>query len=161
MRKLTDSKQNQRNQQVTNMKILLNDIDIAEFDCVTSCRNNETYLKLQQLNRRLNNEYFTTKYALQRRSLEIDNVEEILDYALMEQDIEAINFYQSRKSQLEIILNELNEQFDAIKINMQTEYVELTEEEFQIFKQVNDWSYLGNRNRTNFNKDKLNHLLAI
>ena len=161
MRKLTDSKQNQRNQQVTNMKILLNDIDIAEFDCVTSCRNNETYLKLQQLNRRLNNEYFTTKYALQRRSLEIDNVEEILDYALMEQDIEAINFYQSRKSQLEIILNELNEQFDAIKINMQTEYVELTEEEFQIFKQVNDWSYLGDRNRTNFNKNKLNHLLAI
>ena len=66
------------------MKILLNDIDIAEFDCATSCRNNETYLKLQQLNRRLNNEYFTTKYALQRRSLEIDNVEEILDYALME-----------------------------------------------------------------------------
>jgi hypothetical protein len=152
---------NQRNQQVTNMKILLNDIDIAEFDCVTSCRNNETYLKLQQLNRRLNNEYFTTKYALQRRSLEIDNVEEILDYALMEQDIEAINFYQSRKSQLEIILNELNEQFDDIKSNMKTEYAELTEEEFQIFKQVNDWSYLGERNRTDFYKSEQNHLLEI
>lgn len=143
------------------MKVLLNDIDIAEFDCVTARRNSETYLKLQQLNRRLNNEYFTTKYALQRRSLEIDNVEEILDYALMEQDIGAINFYQTRKSQLEITLNELNEKFDDIKINMQTEYVELTEEEFQIFKQVNDWSYLGDRNRTNFNKNKLNHLLAI
>lgn len=136
------------------MKILLNDIDIAEFDCVTARRNSKTYLKLQQLNRRLNNEYFTTKYALQRRSLEIDNVEEILDYALMEQDIEAINFYQSRKSQLEIILNELNEQFDDIKSNMKTEYAELTEEEFQIFKQVNDWSYLGERNRTDFYQDE-------
>ena len=143
------------------MKVLLNDIDIAENDCLTARSDNEVYLKLQQLNRRINHEYFKIREALGRRSLEIDNVEEILDYALMEQDIEAINFYQTRKSQLEITLNELNEKFDDIKINMQTEYVELTEEEFQIFKQVNDWSYLGNRNRTNFNKDKLNHLLAI
>lgn len=143
------------------MKVLLNDIDIAEFDCVTSCRNNETYLKLQQLNRHINREYFEIREVLGRRSLEIDNVEEILDYALMEQDVEAINFYQTRKSQLEIILNELNERFDDIKINMQTEYVELTEEEFQIFKQVNDWSYLGERNRTDFYKSEQNHLLEI
>ena len=143
------------------MKVLLSDIDIAENDCLTARRDGEVYLKLQQLNRRINREYFEIREMLGRRSLEIDNVEEILDYALVEQDVEAINFYQTRKSQIEIILNELNEKFDAIKINMQTEYVELTEEEFQIFKQVNDWSYLGDRNRTNFNKNKLNHLLAI
>lgn len=143
------------------MKVLLSDIDIAENDCLTARRDGEVYLKLQQLNRRINREYFEIREMLGRRSLEIDNVEEILDYALVEQDVEAINFYQTRKFQIEIILNELNEKFDAIKINMQTEYVELTEEEFQIFKQVNDWSYLGDRNRTNFNKNKLNHLLAI
>lgn len=143
------------------MKVLLNDIDIAENDCLTARRDSEIYLKLQQLNRRINREYFEIREVLGRRSLEVDNVEEILDYALVEQDVEAINFYQTRKSQLEIILNELNEKFEDIKINMQTEYVELTEEEFQIFKQVNDWSYLGDRNRTNFNKNKLNHLLAI
>lgn len=143
------------------MKVLLNDIDIAENDCLTARRDSEVYVKLQQLNRHINREYFEIREALGRRSLEIDNVEEILDYALVEQDVEAINFYQMRKSQLEIILNELNEKFDDIKINMQTEYVELTEEEFQIFKQVNDWSYLGDKNRTNFNKNKLNHLLAI
>ena len=143
------------------MKVLLNDIDIAENDCLTARSDNEVYLKLRQLNRRINREYFEIREVLGRRSLEIDNIEEILDYALVEQDVEAINFYQTRKSQLEIVLNELNEKFDDIKINMQTKYVELTEEEFQIFKQVNDWSYLGDRNRTNFNKNKLNHLLAI
>ena len=42
-----------------------------------------------------------------------------------------------------------------IKYNMQKEYVELTEEEFQVFTQVNDWSYLAGKNRTDFYKNTL------
>ena len=137
------------------MKVLLNDINIAEEDCLTARRDNEVYLKLQQLNRRVNAEFFSTRYALQRRSLELNNVEEILDFALEDQDIEAINFYQSRKSQLDIIVAELNDKMYDIKYNMQKEYVELTEEEFQVFTQVNDWSYLAGKNRTDFYKNTL------
>lgn len=137
------------------MKVLLNDINIAEEDCLTARRDNEVYLKLQQLNRRVNAEFFSTRYALQRRSLELDNVEEILDFALEDSEIEAISFYQSRKSQLDIIITELNDKMYDIKYNMQKEYVELTEEEFQVFTQVNDWSYLAGKNRTDFYKNTL------
>ena len=135
--------------------LLLNDINIAEEDCLTARRDNEVYLKLQQLNRRVNAEFFSTRYALQRRSLELNNVEEILDFALEDQDIEAISFYQSRKSQLDIIVAELNDKMYDVKYNMQKEYVELTEEEFQVFTQVNDWSYLAGKNRTDFYKGTL------
>lgn len=137
------------------MRVLLNDINIAEEDCLTARRDNEVYLKLQQLNRRVNAEFFSTRYALQRRSLELNNVEEILDFALEDQDIEAINFYQSRKAQLDVIVTELNDKMYDIKYNMQKEYVELTEEEFQVFTQVNDWSYLAGKNRTDFYKNTL------
>lgn len=137
------------------MKVLLNDINIAEEDCLTARRDSEVYLKLQQLNRRVNDTFFSTKYALQRRSLELNNVEEILDFALEDQDIEAINFYQSRRTQLDIIVAELNDKMYDIKYNMQKEYVELTEEEFQVFTQVNDWSYLAGKNRTDFYKNTL------
>ena len=110
------------------------------------------YTTLQQLNRRANEEYFTTRNILARRSTELENVEEILDFALMEDDVEAISFYQSRKAQLDIQVAELDAKMDEVRAKMKTEYVELTDEEFQVFALVNDWSYLGGRNRTEFSK---------
>lgn len=135
------------------MKVLLNDINIVEEDCLTDRRGNEVYLKLQQLNRRVNVEYFTIRDLLARRSLELDNVEEILDFALSDKDVEAINFYQSRKSQLDMILGELHDAMDTANAKMNSTYVDLSEEEFQAFTQVNDWSYLMGRNRTEFYKN--------
>ena len=133
-------------------KVLLNDINIVEEDCLTARRANEVYTTLQQLNRRANEEYFTTRNILARRSTELENVEEILDFALMEDDVEAISFYQSRKAQLDIQVAELDAKMDEVRAKMKTEYVELTDEEFQVFTLVNDWSYLGGRNRTGFSK---------
>lgn len=133
-------------------KVLLNDINIVEEDCLTARRANEVYTALQQLNRRANEEYFTTRNILARRSTELENVEEILDFALMEDDVEAISFYQSRKAQLDIQVAELDAKMDDVRAKMKTEYVELTDEEFQVFTLVNDWSYLRGRNRTEFSK---------
>lgn len=133
-------------------KVLLNDINIVEEDCLTARRANEVYTALQQLNRRANEEYFTTRNILARRSTELENVEEILDFALMEDDVEAISFYQSRKAQLDIQVAELDAKMDEVRAKMKTEYVELTDEEFQVFTLVNDWSYLRGRNRTGFSK---------
>lgn len=135
------------------MKVLLNDINIVEEDCLTARRDNEVYSKLQQLNRRVNVEYFTIRDLLARRSLELDNVEEILDFALSDKDVEAIRFYQSRKSQLDMILGELHDAMDTANAKMNSTYVDLSEEEFQVFAQVNDWSYLMGRNRTEFYKN--------
>ena len=45
-------------------RVLLNDINIVEEDCLTARRANEVYTTLQQLNRRANEEYFTTRNIL-------------------------------------------------------------------------------------------------
>ena len=137
---------------MSRMKVLLNDINIAENDCLTARRDNMVYVSLQQLNRRVNAEFFKIRSLLRKRSLEKDNVKEILDFALEEQDVEAIRFYQTRNAQLDALLSELHDAMSTVDAKMQYEYVELTDEEFQIFTQVNDWSYLMGKNRTEFYK---------
>ena len=82
-------------------------------------------------------------------------VEETLYYYLSDEDVEAKAFYQSRKAQLDVLVSELEEKVEQAKAKMKSEYVELTDEEFQIFAQVNDWSFKGGKNRTEFYKNSL------
>ena len=135
------------------MKILALDLYIAEEDCLTARRDCEVYRKLQELNHRVNKSFYDARSLYSKRSNEQEMVEETLDYCLSEDDIEAKAFYQSRKVQLDILVRELSEEVEQAKTKMKTEYIELTEEEFQVFTQVNDWSFKRGENRTEYSRN--------
>ncbi len=134
------------------MKILAADLFIAEQDCLTARRDNEVYRKLVELNHRVNKDYFDAQLAYSKRSNEQEMVEETLYYYLSDEDVEAKAFYQSRKAQLDALVDELEDKVEQAKAKMKSEYVELTDEEFQIFTQVNDWSFKRGENRTEYSR---------
>lgn len=128
------------------MQVLLNDIDVTlkdlsanrgTLDFDTEIRN-----RLVALNLRVNAELFETHRILMCRYDELDSVTNALDSVLEVDagDIEAIAFYESRKEQLVILTNELSDKLDAVKDNMKTQYVELSEEDSQAFAKANKWN---------------------
>ena len=136
------------------MQVLLNDIDVTlkdlsanrgTLDFDTEIRN-----RLVALNLRVNAELFETHRILMCRYDELDSVTNALEVDAG--DIEAIAFYESRKEQLVILTNELSDKLDAVKDNMKTQYVELSEEDSQAFAKANKWNIDNGGASTEFAK---------
>lgn len=100
---------------------------------------------------RVNAELFETHRVLGCRYDELDAVDSALDSVTVE-DAEAKAFYETRKAQLVTLTNELSDKLEEIKDNMKTQYVELTEEEFQAFAKAVEWNAKNGKERTGFSK---------
>lgn len=137
------------------MNILLNDINLAVQDLATNGGylkfDKDSYNSLCSLNLRVNAELFETHRLLGCRYDELDGVTSALDSVTTE-DIEAKAFYEARKAQLVTLTNELSDKLEEIKDNMKTQYVELTEEEFQVFAKAVEWNSNNGKDRTEFSK---------
>lgn len=136
------------------MKVLLNDINVALQDYFANrgiCHDKDLHTQLMILNSRVNHELSQTQELLNCRYDELDAVTNALS-SVTEEDVEAKAFYQSRKAQLVVLTNELSDKLDAIKDNMKTQYVELTEEEFQVFAKAVEWNSKNGKERTGFSK---------
>lgn len=138
---------------VTN--ITLNDINLAVQDLASNGGmlnfDKDSYNHLCVLNMRVNAELFETHRLLGCRYDELDAVTSALDSVTAE-DVEAKAFYETRKAQLVVLTNELSDKLEEIKDNMKTQYVELTEEEFQVFAKVVEWNSKNGKERTGFSK---------
>lgn len=138
-------------------KVLLNDIKIALQDYFSNrgtYHDRDLHAQLCVLNSRVNRELSQTQELLNCRYDELDAVTNALS-SVTEEDIEAKAFYQSRKEQLVVLTNELSDMLDAIKDNMKTQYVELTEEEFQVFAKAVEWNAKTAKNVPSFQNVKI------
>ena len=111
----------------------------------------DSYNRLCVINMRVNAELFETHRVLGCRYDELDAVDSALDSVTAE-DVEAKAFYETRKAQLVVLTNELSDKLEEIKDNMKTQYVELTEEEFQAFAKAVEWNANNGKERTGFSK---------
>lgn len=140
---------------MTSTNITLNDINLAAQDLASNGGmlnfDKDSYNRLCVLNMRVNAELFETHRVLGCRYDELDAVTSALDSVTAE-DVEAKSFYETRKAQLVVLTNELSDMLDAIKDNMKTQYVELTEEEFQVFAKAVEWNAKNGKERTEFSK---------
>lgn len=136
-------------------KVLLNDINLAVQDLASNGGmlnfDKYSYNRLCVINMRVNAELFETHRVLGCRYDELDAVDSALDSVTAE-DAEAKAFYETRKAQLVVLTNELSDKLEEIKDNMKTQYVELTEEEFQVFAKVVEWNSKNGKERTGFSK---------
>ena len=137
------------------MNITLNDINLAAQDLATNGGylkfDKDSYNSLCALNLRVNAELFETHRLLGRRYDELDAVTNALDSVTAE-DVEAKAFYEARKYQLVDLTNELSDKLDDIKDNMKTQYVELTQEEFEVFASAVAFNSQNGKDRTAFSK---------
>lgn len=140
---------------MTSTNITLNDINLAVQDLASNGGmlnfDKDSYNRLCVLNMRVNAELFETHRVLGCRYDELDAVTSALDSVTAE-DVEAKAFYETRKAQLVILTNELSDKLDAIKDDMKTQYVELNEEEFQVFAKAVEWNSQNGQERTGFSK---------
>lgn len=136
-------------------KVLLNDINLAVQDLASNGGmlnfDKDSYNRLCVINTRVNAELFETHRVLGCRYDELDAVDSALDSVTAE-DVEAKAFYETRKAQLVVLTNELSDKLEEIKDNMKTQYVELTEEEFQAFAKAVEWNSKNGKERTGFSK---------
>ena len=136
-------------------KVTLNDINLAVQDLASNGGmlkfDKDLYNRLCVLNMRVNAELFETHRVLGCRYDELDAVDSALDSVTAE-DVEAKAFYETRKAQLVVLTNELSDKLEEVKDNMKTQYVELTEEEFQVFAKVVEWNAKNGKERTGFSK---------
>ena len=136
-------------------KVLLNDINLAVQDLASNGGmlkfDKDLYNRLCVLNMRVNAELFETHRVLGCRYDELDAVDSALDSVTAE-DVEAKAFYETRKAQLVTLTNELSDKLEEIKDNMKTQYVELTEEDFQAFAKAVAWNSKNGKERTGFSK---------
>lgn len=136
-------------------KVLLNDINLAVQDLASNGGmlnfDKDSYNRLCVINMRVNAELFETHRVLGCRYDELDAVDSALDSVTAE-DVEAKAFYETRKAQLVVLTNELSDKLEEVKDNMKTQYVELTEEEFQVFAKVVEWNAKNGKERTGFSK---------
>ena len=137
------------------MNITLNDINLAAQDLATNCGylkfDKDSYNSLCALNLRVNAELFETHRLLGRRYDELDAVTNALASVTAE-DVAAIEFYTSRKSQLVVLTNELSDKLEEIKDNMKTQYVVLSQEEFEVFASAVAFNSQNGKDRTEFSK---------
>lgn len=140
------------------MNITLNDINLAAQDLATNGGylkfDKDSYNSLCTLNLRVNAELFETQSLLGRRYDELDAVTNALSSVIEEDvaDLEAKAFYEARKYQLVDLTNELSDKLEEIKDNMKTQYVVLSQEEFEVFASVVAWNSQNGKNRTEFSK---------
>ena len=138
--------------------VTLNDINLAVQDLATNGGytkfNKDSYNSLCALNLRVNAELFETRHLLGRRYDELDGVTNALDSVTAEDagDVEAKAFYEARKARLVDLTNELSDKLEEIKDNMKTQYVVLSQEEFQVFASAVAWNSQNGQDRTDFSK---------
>lgn len=139
-------------------KVTLNDINLAAQDLATNGGytkfDKDSYNSLCALNLRVNAELFETHRLLGCRYDELDGVTNALDSVTAgdADDEAAIEFYTSRKARLVDLTNELSDKLEEIKDNMKTQYVELTEEEFEVFASAVAFNSQNGQDRTGFSK---------
>lgn len=137
------------------MNITLNDINLAVQDLTTNGGylkfDKDSYNSLCALNLRVNAELFETHRLLGRRYDELDAVTNALDSVTAE-DVEAESFYEARKYQLVDLTNELSDKLEEIKDNMKTQYVVLSQEEFEVFASAVAFNSQNGKDRTEFSK---------
>lgn len=137
------------------MNITLNDINLAAQDLATNGGylkfDKDSYNSLCALNLRVNAELFETHRLLGRRYDELDAVTNALDSVTAE-DVEAKSFYEARKYQLVVLTNELSDKLEEIKDNMKTQYVVLSQEEFEVFASAVAFNSQNGKERTGFSK---------
>lgn len=135
--------------------VTLNDINLASHDLYSNGGllnfDKDLHNRFCVLNLRVNAELFETQHLLGCRYDELDAVDSALDSVTAE-DVEAKAFYETRKAQLVTLTNELSDKLEEIKDSMKTQYVELTEEEFQVFAKVVEWNSKNGKERTGFSK---------
>lgn len=138
--------------------VTLNDINLAVQDLASNGGytkfDKDSYNRLCVLNLRVNAELFETHRVLGRRYDELDAVTNALDSVTEEDvaDLEAKAFYETRKAQLVVLTNELSDKLDAIKDCMKTQYVVLSQEEFEVFASAVAWNSQNGQDRTDFSK---------
>lgn len=136
-------------------KVTLNDIYLTIQDLASNGGflkfDKELYNRMHALDMHANAEFFETQSLLGCRYDELDAVTNALS-SVTEEDVEAKAFYQSRKEQLVTLTNELSDKLDAIKDDMKTQYVEVSEEDFQAFAKANKWNIDNGQARTEFAK---------
>lgn len=143
---------------MTSTNITLNDINLAVQDLASNGGmlnfDKDSYNRLCVLNMRVNAELFETHRVLGCRYDELDAVTNALDSVTAEDvaDLEAKAFYEARKYQLVDLTNELSDKLEEIKDNMKTQYVVLSQEEFEVFALVVAWNSQNGKNRTEFSK---------
>lgn len=140
---------------MTSMNVTLKDINLAVQDLASNCGylkfDKDSYNSLCALNLRVNAELFETQRLLGCRYDELDAVTNALDSVTTE-DVEAKTFYEARKSQLVTLTNELSDKLDAIKDCMKTQYVVLSQEEFEVFASAVAFNSQNGKDRTEFSK---------
>lgn len=140
---------------MTSTNITLNDINLAVQDLATNGGylkfDKDSYNSLCALNLRVNAELFETHRLLGRRYDELDAVTNALDSVTAE-DVEAKSFYEARKYQLVDLTNELSDKLEEIKDNMKTQYVVLSQEEFEVFASAVAFNSQNGKDRTGFSK---------
>lgn len=138
--------------------ILLNDINLAVQDLATNGGytkfDKDSYNSLCAINLRVNAELFDTHRVLGCRYDELDGITNALDSVINQdaEDVEAKAFYEARKARLVDLTNDLSDKLEEIKDNMKTQYVELTQEEFEVFASVVAWNSQNGQDRTGFSK---------
>lgn len=140
------------------INIPLNDIYLAVRNLATNGGylkfDRDSYNSLCALNLRVNAELFDTRRLLGRRYDELDGVTNALDSVTAEDvaDLEAKAFYEARKTQLVDLTNELSDKLEEIKDNMKTQYVVLSQEEFEVFASAVAFNSQNGKDRTEFSK---------
>ena len=138
--------------------VTLNDINLAAQDLATNGGylkfDKDSYNSLCALNMRVNAELFETHRLLGCRYDELDGVSNALDSVINQDadDVEAKAFYEARKARLVDLTNELSDKLEEIKDNMKTQYVELSQEEFEVFASAVAWNSQNGQDRTEFSK---------
>ena len=136
------------------MKVLLNDINVALQDYFANrgiYHDKDLHTQLMILNSRVNHELFQTQELLNCRYDELDAVTNALS-SVTEEDVEAKAFYETRKAQLVVLTNELSDKLEEIKDYMKTQYVVLSQEEFEVFASAVAWNSQNGKERTGFSK---------
>ena len=142
------------------MNITLNDINLAAQDLATNGGylkfDKDSYNSLHALNLRVNAKLFETYHLLGCRYDELDAVTNALDSVTAEDvaDLEAKAFYETRKTQLVDLTNELSDKLEEIKDNMKIQCVVLSQEEFEVFASVVAWNSQNGQDRTEFSKGR-------
>lgn len=143
---------------MTSTNVTLNDINLASHDLYSNGGllnfDKDLHNRFCVLNMRVNAELFETQRVLGRRYDELDAVTNALDSVTAEDvaDLEAKAFYEARKYQLVDLTNELSDKLEEIKDNMKTQYVVLSQEEFEVFASAVAFNSQNGKDRTEFSK---------
>ena len=131
-------------------KIKAWDLEIALQDCMSMFQNQEEFKNLLVVRDRVLADYFKTRRELVKLEAEQEALTEILAWRQNDENFEMREVYEARLVKVSELASKFEQEENRLKQEAIDNFVELNDEEFQTFTLVNSWSYLSNRNRTQF-----------